>query len=983
MNINSSLQRFLAVTVVFLTTSVTSALNAQWSHDSNINNPICTAPNGQYVQVMVGDGAGGYIVTWEDFRTNSNYDIYAQRIDYTGTTVWTANGVAVCTTVGDQTLPAIISDGAGGAIITWHDMRNGTDGDIYAQRVDHNGNVQWTANGVAICAITGEQNYPAMVSDGSGGAIITWQDARSGTNGDIYAQRVNAGGAVQWAANGVAISTAANNQLYPAAASDGAGGALIAWEDNRSGTSYDIYAQRVNSAGVTQWSPNGLSFCTSPNDQTSPQLLADGAGGVFMVWQDYRSATNYDIYAQHVTSGGLASWTLNGLAVTTAPGDQSNPAFVTDRSGGIIVVWQDYRSGTNYDIYAQRVGGSGAVAWAANGVAVCNSPFAQINPQCVPDGQGGAVIAWSDLRSGSFYDVYAQRIDATGASQWIANGMPISTALNSQFYLVMCSDGNGGAAMAWQDQRAGLSEIFAQNIDRYGNLGNPSALMMSVKDILDDQGGKVAVSWSPSYMDVYPAAGILSYNIYLGVTSASLPSGSVVQSPQEYEKSLKSEKANNRVYMKMSTGPAVGQSLYWQQVGSVTPQQLEGYSFFATTPSDSGPQGIPWYYFMVRTNANSGEYWTSNVDSGYSVDNLPPGPVMTVSASPQAGPSVNVHWRKDTSDPDVGLYEVHRSTVDGFTPGPTTKIGQTSDTALVDASPVNGSPNYYRIVTVDIHGNKSVPSQQASAGVTLMSQYAVSDKWNLVSVPLTVGNYAKSVLYPTAVSNAFSYAGGYAQQATLSNGAGYWLKFAGGQNVSMTGFLISNASIPVQAGWNLIGSISTSVPVGSITSDPPGMVASNFFGYESGYKVATQIDPGKGYWIKVNQSGTLHLAPSSNVAAENRIRITPDGELPPAPPDAQISNLTSQIPTEFSLGQNYPNPFNPTTNFEYRIANVEFVSLKIYDVLGREVATLVNEQKPAGEYNVTWDATALPSGVYIYKLSAGNFTEQKKLLLLK
>ena len=90
-----------------------------------------------------------------------------------------------------------------------------------------------------------------------------------------------------------------------------------------------------------------------------------------------------------------------------------------------------------------------------------------------------------------------------------------------------------------------------------------------------------------------------------------------------------------------------------------------------------------------------------------------------------------------------------------------------------------------------------------------------------------------------------------------------------------------------------------------------------------------------------------------------------------------------QIPTEFKLNQNYPNPFNPSTSFEFRVASFGFVTLKIFDILGREVATLVNEVRPAGVYKVRWDASSLPSGVYIYRLQAGNFVSAKKLILMK
>ncbi len=96
-----------------------------------------------------------------------------------------------------------------------------------------------------------------------------------------------------------------------------------------------------------------------------------------------------------------------------------------------------------------------------------------------------------------------------------------------------------------------------------------------------------------------------------------------------------------------------------------------------------------------------------------------------------------------------------------------------------------------------------------------------------------------------------------------------------------------------------------------------------------------------------------------------------------------VNKVDNKIPDKYSLSQNYPNPFNPTTNIEFRIADFGFVSLKVYDILGREVATLVNEEKPAGSYNVSFDASSLSSGVYFYRLNSGSFISTKKMILLK
>jgi hypothetical protein len=96
-----------------------------------------------------------------------------------------------------------------------------------------------------------------------------------------------------------------------------------------------------------------------------------------------------------------------------------------------------------------------------------------------------------------------------------------------------------------------------------------------------------------------------------------------------------------------------------------------------------------------------------------------------------------------------------------------------------------------------------------------------------------------------------------------------------------------------------------------------------------------------------------------------------------------IENDNINSPATFALEQNYPNPFNPSTSIQYRVSNNSQVSIKVYDVLGNEVATLVNEQKPVGTYEVKFNAAGLSSGIYLYKLQAGSMVETKKMLLLK
>jgi hypothetical protein len=906
---------------------------AQWSTNSNINNAICTAAGGQQYPTIASDGSGGAIITWFDQRTDGG-DIYAQRISASGVAQWTANGVAICTATGTQEYPTIISDGAGGAIITWQDLR-ADGGDIYAQRVNASGAVQWTANGVAICTAAYDQDYPAIVSDGSGGAIITWEDFRNNSYYNVYAQRVSASGVVQWTANGVALSPLVANQQGPTIASDGSGGAIITWFDGRNHVDYDIYAQRVNPSGALQWTSAGAAICTATGNQQSTAIVSDGAGGAIIAWDDPRSDANGDIYAQRVNASGAGQWTTNGIPICTATNSQDWPTIVSDGSGGAIIAWDDYRNGSYYKIYAQGVSSSGVTEWAANGVALSTTTAAEFSPTIVSDMSGGAIITWQDFRNGNNWEIYAQWFDASGAAQWATNGVAIATASGVD-YPTIASDGSGGAIITWEDYRSGsYYNIYAQNVDRNGYLGDAAPVIQAVKDVPNDQGGFVNVMWTHSYLDTWNSSTISSYTIWRGVTPTDAAPGSTALDRTAYYQAMHEGGATDainkskgkssvhavaaqKIYLKLPRTPAGSDTIYWDEITTVSPHGLTGYSYPAPTLSDSTPLGIPWYYFMVTANtSNSSVYWDSAPDSGYSVDNLPPGAVQSVAAQIQTNLTVDVQWAKDVVDPDVGYYEVHRSATSGFTPSSSTKIGQTSDTLFVDSSPINLAVNYYRVITVDIHGNKSVPSVQASTGA------ALSIEVSALTASLQSDNNVKIDWTTTSETNTYGF---YVQRQVESS-----------------------------TQWT---TVSPLIPGAGTSLE------------QHDYTWTDNNVPQGVYYYRLEQVDN-----NGAISYTNPIKFVITGPLG--------VKGDQQAPLTFELEQNYPNPFNPTTSIQYALPQAAYVSLKIYNVLGLEVATLVNGEQSVGYKSVQFDATNLPSGVYVYRIEAGTFSATKKLLLMK
>jgi len=364
---------------------------------------------------------------------------------------WVVNGISICTARGDQWYPEICSDGAGGAIITWRDSRNG-DWDIYAQRVDSTGSVLWASNGIPICNAVNHQIDPMICIDGNGGAFFVWGDKRNDVNWQIYAQRVDANGNIQWTENGIVIcnkSCVVNHQILYS----GNGNAIITWVDHRAGDS--LYSQKIDFNGNIQWEPNGVLICNATSYQRNPQICSDGQEGAIIIWDDERRTGYYeeDIYAQRISSNGVVQWEFNGECISNSRSEVTSCRLVSDKDGGAIISWLDDRSG-NYNVYAQRVNYDGILLWNQSGVIICDENNMPGFTSIVEDGSGGAIITWEDDRTGSNWDIYAQRIGLDGIIKWEQNGVLLYNADN---------DGDLYSTLRHQSYYDGKSGIYGNS----------------------------------------------------------------------------------------------------------------------------------------------------------------------------------------------------------------------------------------------------------------------------------------------------------------------------------------------------------------------------------------------------------------------------------------------------------------------------------------------------------------------------------------
>jgi hypothetical protein len=457
---------------------------ADWPSSPTTNLPICAATALQSSPALAPDLSRGAFIVWQDGRGVSPNDIYAQHVLATGVVdpAWTSNGLPVCNATGAQLAPRAVTDGSGGVLVSWQDLRSGNL-DVYVHHLRTDGTLDpaWPVNGRGVATAPGTQTGGTLFSDGAGGAVVYWIDCQSDT--DAYAAHVLANGALDpsWPAGGAVVAAGPGQQGSGVAISDGKGGLFVAWRDTRNGPVPDIYAQHLRSDGTIApgWSANGVAVCTADSAQYFPSLAVDGAGGIVVAWEDLRGGTTTDIYAQHVRANGTVdpAWPVNGRAVCLATFNQTRAKVLADASGGAFVAWIDTRGGSVPTLYAQHLLATGVLdpAWPASDLQFDPAFGNHVNLVLLPDGSGNALAVWDDASGG--FDVYAQHILLNGTVDpaWPAGGLGVSTATGSQNANgAAMADGSGGLIVTWTDTRSNPTtsgDIYAQRVRASGQLG--------------------------------------------------------------------------------------------------------------------------------------------------------------------------------------------------------------------------------------------------------------------------------------------------------------------------------------------------------------------------------------------------------------------------------------------------------------------------------------------------------------------------------
>ena len=342
-----------------------------------------------------------------------------------------------------------------------------------------------------VCLAAADQGPPRATSDGGGGAIIAWKDARSG--GQIYAQHVSASGAALWAADGQPLGPPGPVQ-DPMIVTDGAGGAVIAWVED-DGTTRTLKAQRLNGAGLEQWASGGVTLRQRMDQPNEPNFsiwlwdqfsaAEDGAGGMFIAFAERHDEDNAIDPSRYTSELRLLECSAAGAVVgeRVLAGDQyvcnhcGDGFFHLDQLTELVIargvpsgVVAAYRARPIINHFVQfqppeirvQEPNAGLAGSLVTGTADVR------HPRVVSDGAGGVIASWEDTRGGG-PRLYAARLTAAGVQPWTAQGVLVGGGAGDQFSQEMTAPMGGGAVLAWLDRRnSSTPDVFAQRLNGAG-----------------------------------------------------------------------------------------------------------------------------------------------------------------------------------------------------------------------------------------------------------------------------------------------------------------------------------------------------------------------------------------------------------------------------------------------------------------------------------------------------------------------------------
>ena len=643
-----------------------------------------------------------------------------------------------------------------------------------------------------------------------------------------------------------------------------------------------------------------------------------------------------------------AQWSSDpsvNLQVCDVTGAQALPKIASTADGGCYISWFDNRNG-NYAVYLQRLDVMGNKLWATNGLLISNNPqnTSLVDWAIASDNHGNAILTFTDTRDNDSLHAFAYLIDSTGTFVWGANGIRLSGNGDFQPNPVATQTSDGNYVFAWivtsSPQVIALQKISLAGQKMWGTdpiiYSSGTTENYTYPAIVPSDNGSVILEHSG-----YSGGFTAPYKIYAQKfdTNGNPVWGAGGVSIQNtgipfYEHPLVISDNNN------------GAFISWYDDRDMN----NLFSSFVQHVTSTGTVSFPINGAEVSTNAT--------------MHHLYP----TMAYLPNTD-ELFCFWIEEPSLQDQFAVYGQKFDAAGTRQWAANGIAFTTMTSNTIFGPY-AQPTDTSAYVMYLQGNASGLNQGINAFM-VNSDGNFSWSPNIVNMSDPTNQKLHSV---TTIST--DHVAKIAWEDTRNDGGGIYA-----QNINPDGTL-GYVPVPVE-----LNSFTGTIDGNKVTLNWETATEINNLGFDIERTTS----------VKNNNWEKIGFVEGNGTSTEPHTYFFSDKNLSSGTYNYRLKQIDNNgtykyinldesftvQPVEFNLSQNYPNPFNPATMIKYSLPEASRVSLKVYNVIGKEVETLVNDEKPAGTYEVNFDAAQLPSGIYFYQLKTGNFVETKKMVYQK
>jgi len=822
------------------------------------------------------------------------------------------------------------------------------------------------------------QYRPAIAVDPNLNFVVTWLDRRNGFTWDIYAQRFSNDGIAL--GNNFKVNEEPGNeeQEHPGISIDSSGNFVIVWADEKSGD-WDIYGQRYSADGTALGGNFKINDDIGYELQYWPASTGYKNGNFIVSWVDKRYNDDYDIYAQRFLSDGTALG--NNFKVNTDAGIfiQLRPDITIEENGNFIITWEDKRGG-NWDVFAQRYLSDGTTLGENFKINDDTPATDQRNPSISADLAGNFVVCWEDDRN-EYQDIYAQRFANDATPLGINFQVNIDTVNSYQYYSEISADEIGNFLITWEDHRFGFNgDIFAQSylydgtaVDvNYKVNDDAGSANQTGPSIAKDSNDNFMIAWvdhrngySDIYTQLFSSDGTTlgnnfkvnddtsAYAIYGGPSIASDAAGNFVIAWDDYRNEYWGEIYAQRF---SNDGTALGPNFKVNNLGASV---VYGATVACKKNGD---------FIIVWGDAEDGG--KDQLHFRHLID--------------RKGLKFDLLIENKGSEPDIWAQQYLS---DGTALGGNFKVnddvGNTEQT--FPAIAIDSSGNFFIAWEDNRNGDWDIYVQRyLSDGTPLDSNFKVedsvfSDNQRLPSISSDeTGNFIISWIDKRngnydVYAQRYSYNGtamGYNFQVNDDIGSTFQstpcISVEANGNFVITWLDRRNGNNDVFAQRYLSGGIPYGINYRITNTDEmkqlrPSVVLDNnriFSTWQDNRGGQTGYD----IWANV-------LDWDSWVGFEEKLHVN--------------------IPSDQWLSQNYPNPCRSSTTIKFDLPWPANVTIEIFNHLGIEIETLLNDAMLSGSHEVEFNCNNLQAGIYLYRFVATspdnevNFQQVKKMVILQ